>query len=127
MEANDFNLYQMNRAQIVDYYIQKIDNKEFDIYQLKKELKEKNIEDQEIKVIAKLIDNEIQRRLSLKSNKKKAVSLIYIGLILTFIGAFITVATYTNIIEMQNNYLIVYGPFFTGLSILFIGIAKSKK
>ena len=75
MEANDFNLYQMNRAQIVDYYIQKIDNKEFDIYQLKKELKEKNIEDQEIKVIAKLIDNEIQRRLLLKFNKKKLSAL----------------------------------------------------
>ena len=75
MEANDFNLYEMNRAQIVDYYIQKIDNKEFDIYQLKKELKEKNIEDQEIKVIAKLIDNEIQRRLLLKFNKKKLSAL----------------------------------------------------
>jgi len=43
------------------------------------------------------------------------------GAVLTFIGVGITLGTYTGLIDMGDSFLIVYGPFFGGISILFAG------
>ncbi len=117
----------MDRAKIVDYYIQKIENKDFEIYQVREELTKNNFEEEEIKIIVRLVDNEVQRRLRVKSGDSRSNELILIGSILTAFGAGITLATYTGIIDMGNSFLITYGPFLGGLSILFGGFAKKKK
>lgn len=116
----------MDRAKIVDYYIQKIENKEFEIYQVREELTKNNFEEEEIRIIVRLVDNELQRRLHTKSNDSSSNELIWIGTILTIVGAGITIATYTGIIDMGNSFLITYGPFLGGLSILMGGIARKK-
>lgn len=117
----------MDRAKIVDYYIQKIENKDFEIYQVREELTKNNFEEEEIKIIVRLVDNELQRRLRTKASDSNSNELIWIGATLTAIGAGVTIATYTGIIDMGNSFLITYGPFLGGLSILLGGFAKKKK
>ena len=117
----------MDRAKIVDYYTQKIEDKDFEIYQVRQELEKHNFEEEEIKVIVRLVDNQLQRRLQDRSSNSKSNELIWIGAALTAVGALITIGTYTGIIDMGNSFLIVYGPFIGGISILLGGIAKRRK
>lgn len=117
----------MSRAKIIDHYLQKINEEGFDVYQIRKELEKNNVADEEIKIIVKLVDNEVQRGLKRKMESDSVKPVILIGLILTTIGAGITIATYTGIIDMGNSFLIVYGPLFVGLSILVGGLAKQRK
>ncbi len=116
----------MSRAKIVDYYIQKLDNKDFEIYDVRKELEKNNVGEEEIKVIVRLVDNELQRHLRTKTNNDRSNDWVWIGSILTVVGAGVTIATYTGIINMGNSFLIVYGPFLGGLSILLGGIARRR-
>jgi hypothetical protein len=117
----------MSRAKVIDHYLKKINDEGFDVYQIRKELEKNEVDDEEIKIIVKLVDNELQRNLKRKRESNSVKPAILMGLILMVIGAGITIATYTGIIDMGNSFLIVYGPFFGGLSILFGGLAKRKK
>lgn len=116
----------MSRAKVIDHYIKKINVEGFDVYQIRKELEKNGLEEEEIKIIVRLVDNELQRSLKRKQESDRVKPAILIGLILTIVGAGITIATYTGIIDMGSSYLIVYGPFFGGLSILIGGIARRK-
>ncbi len=116
----------MSRARIIDHYLKKINDEGFDVYQIRKELEKNEVDEEEIKIIVRLVDNELQRELTRKMDSNRTKPAILIGLILTTIGAGITIATYTGIIDMGNSFLIVYGPFFGGLSILVGGLAKRK-
>jgi hypothetical protein len=116
-----------DRAKIIDYYFQRINNKDFEISEVRRDLEKNNYDEDEIRIIVKLVDNELQRRNLLYTNNRKANDLIYIGGTVTMIGIIITVGTYTGLIEMGNSFLIVYGPFFGGLSILLTGLAKRQR
>jgi hypothetical protein len=116
----------MSRAKLIDYYLEKSLTDDFQIDQIRKELEAKNIEDEEIKVIVRLVDNEMQKKALTKSSNQKSNELVYIGLALTIIGVGITVGTYTGLINTGNSFIIAYGPFFAGVSILLTGLAKSN-
>ena len=117
----------MSRAKIIDHYLRKIQEENFDVYQVRKELEKSNVDEEEIKIIVRLVDNEVQRGATRKSKNESATPLIQIGIFLTVIGAGITIATYTGIIDMGNQFLVVYGPFLGGISLLVTGLAKRKK
>ncbi|PWJ33505.1 hypothetical protein [Sediminitomix flava] len=114
----------MNKSQLVDYYIDKSQHPDFQLNEVRKDLQVKNIPEEDIKVIVRLVDNEVQKRALTQSSSKKGNEIMIAGGVLTFIGAGITIGTYTGIINMGNSFLIVYGPFFTGISMLFTGLAK---
>lgn len=116
----------MNRAQIVDYFFSKLDDKDFTISQVRQELENKNWDEEEIKVVVQLVDRELQGRLLAKSENSKSSDLVWIGSILTAIGAGITIGTYIGLINMGDHYLITYGPFLGGVSILFSGLAANR-
>jgi hypothetical protein len=116
----------MDRVKIVNYFIDKIEDKNFEIHQVRQELEKNNLDEEEIRIIVRLVDNELQRRLLLNTENKRSNDLIWIGLILTAIGMGITIGTYTGIINMGDHFLITYGPFLGGLSILFGGLARSR-
>ena len=117
----------MSRAKLVDYYIRKSYEEGFEIDQIRKELAANNIEEDEIKVIVRLVDNELQNRDLSKSSNKKSSELVGVGAVLTLVGAFITIGTLIGFIPMGDSFLLVYGPFFGGLSILLAGLAQRKK
>ncbi|MCU0382828.1 MAG: hypothetical protein MUF68_02065 [Cyclobacteriaceae bacterium] len=118
---------QPDRAKIVDFYLAKIGQKDFDILQVRKELEKNNIDEEEIKVIVKLVDNEMQRRLIHQENDADNNHVIWVGGILTAIGLFITVGTYIGFIDMGNSFVFAYGPLFTGAAILLGGLAYKRK
>ena len=114
----------MNEENLVKYYLERSENKDFQINQIRKELEPKGVSDEEIRIIVRIVDNAVQRRELNQSSNLKANEIAIAGGVLTLIGAGITVATYTGIIDMGNSFLIVYGPFFGGLSLLIMGLAK---
>ena len=116
----------MSRAQLVDYYIEKSKEQGFEIDQIRKELEDRNIPDDEIKAIVRLVDNQLQNDLLIKSNNSKSNELFWAGLVITIIGAAITIGTYTGMINMGDSFLFVYGPFFGGLSLMFGGWARKR-
>lgn len=116
----------MTRAQIVDYYIEKSRNEGFELDQIRKDLQTRNIPEEEIRAIVRLVDSEIQRELLTKSSNSKSNEILWAGVALTIIGAGITIGTYTGLIAMGDSFLIVHGPFFAGLSLVAGGLAKKK-
>ena len=116
----------MSRAKLVDYYVEKSMEEGFEIDQIRKELEDRKIPDEEIKSIVRLVDNHMQNDLLIKSHNSKSNELFWAGLALTIIGAAITIGTYTGAINMGDSFLFVYGPLFGGLSLMFGGWAKKR-
>jgi len=117
----------MSRSGMVDYYLEKSKNPEFQIDQIRKELEENNVPEEEIRVIVRLVDNDIQKRALVGESNSKSSEIMIAGIILTIVGSGITLGTYTGLIDMGNSFLIVYGPFFAGLSMYFAGLAQRRK
>jgi hypothetical protein len=116
----------MDRAKIVDHYLGRVNDKDFSIFDVRRELEKNNVDEQEIKVIVRLVDNELQRRIVSKSALVKSREIMWFGGVITTVGLILTLGTYTGIIEMGNHFLLAYGPILGGLSILFYGMSRKK-
>lgn len=130
MEQNTIHLPAVDatdRAKVVDFYLQRAGHKGFDISTVRSDLERHNVNEEEIRIIVRLVDNEHQQRLLKAADQKRANDLVYTGGVITLIGASITIATYTGLINMGDSFLIVYGPFLAGLSVMVSGVAKRKK
>lgn len=117
----------MSRAKIIDYYIEKSEEPDFQIDQIRKELESKDVPDEEIRIIVQLVDSAIQNKVLTKTSNNVSKEIIVAGLVLTLVGAGITIGTYTGLINMGDSFLIVYGPFFAGLAMTFGGLAQRRK
>ncbi|KYG75074.1 hypothetical protein EV198_0394 [Roseivirga ehrenbergii] len=116
----------MSRAKLIDYYIEKSQSPDFQIDQIRKELEPNNIPEEDIRAIVKLVDNHILNSAFTKNSKNRSTELIIAGAILALLGVGVTIATYTGLINLGDNFLVVYGPFFGGVSMLFGGLAQRK-
>ncbi|WP_420387404.1 hypothetical protein [Roseivirga sp.] len=115
----------MSRAKLIDHYLEQARQPDFEIDQIRKELDGK-VPEEDIRAIVRVIDSSLQTNAFKKTNNGKASELVIAGLILTLVGAGITVGTYTGLINMGDSFLIVYGPFFGGLSLLITGMTQRK-
>lgn len=113
-----------DRTKIVTYYLEKLDDPNFEIAQVRADLERNNFDEEEIRVIVQLVDNELQRRVLNAARSSGAVEWVWVGAVLTILGAGFTIATYVGIIDMGDSFMIVYGPFLGGLAILFAGLAR---
>lgn len=116
----------MSRAKIIDYYLEKSQREGFELDEIWRDLTKNNVDEEEIRIIVRLVDNEMQRRMFHNSDGKQSNNLIWIGLILTVVGASITIGTFTGLLNTGRSFILAYGPFLVGLSILARGIAKKK-
>jgi len=116
----------MSRAKLVDYYLNKMDD-DFRISQVREDLERNHFDEEEIKIIVRLVDNALQRKLADKENNRKATELMVMGAVIAIVGAGITIGTYMAWIDMGNSYVILYGPFVGGLSLFAAGWAKRKR
>ncbi|MEQ9304280.1 MAG: hypothetical protein RJQ14_10225 [Marinoscillum sp.] len=116
----------MSRAKLIDYYIAESRNPNFQIDQIRKDLEKKGIADKEIKVIVRLVDNAIQNAALHKTTRNRSNELLIAGGVLTLIGAGITVGTYTGLINMGDSFLVVYGPFLGGASMVLGGLTRKR-
>jgi hypothetical protein len=116
----------VSRAKLIDYYLDKLSQPGFEFHQIRQELEANNVDEEEIKIIVRLVDNEVQRKLATRNASAGANQIIVTGAVISAIGALVTVGTYTGIINTGNYFIIAYGPFFAGLSILVAGLARRR-
>ena len=115
------------RNRVVAFYLKKLEEKNFDISQVRRDLEKENYDENEIKVIVKLVDNEIQRKLFESANNSKLTDLIKLGVVLTLIGSAITIGTFLGLVSMGDSFLIAYGPIVAGVSLIVSGWAGKKR
>lgn len=104
------------------YYSEKKQGKNYS--NIRKELQNKNINSDAISYIIKKIDNMILEDEQIKLKKQKAWEIIGAGIVFSIAGLGITIGSFTGVINTSNSILIVYGPVFSGLSVLYFGIKK---
>lgn len=85
------------------------------------------MDDEEIGLIVRVVDNEIQRRLNLNEENKKAAILIWFGGAICGLGLLVTIGTYTGLINTGRSFIIAFGPILGGLSLLLFGVATRRK
>lgn len=117
----------MDRKQTIAYYIQKLSNKNFQIYDVRLELEQLKVPEEEIKIVVRTLDDELQKQLLNKNQRDSASDFIKIGIIFMIIGAAITTATWARIINTGGTFVLAYGPLIAGLSMVLVGLAKRKK
>jgi hypothetical protein len=117
----------MDRKQTIHYYIQRLSDKNFQIYDVRRELEHQKVPEEEIKIIVRAVDDELQNRLLNKNQSDSTTNFIRIGIILMVIGVVITVASLARVIDTGGKFVLAYGPFIGGLSIILVGLIKRKK
>ena len=53
----------VDRKQRIDHYIQRLSDKNFEIYDVRRELEQQKVDEEEIKIIVRAVDAELQARL----------------------------------------------------------------
>lgn len=109
------------KEEIINYYLQRLDEKDFEISQVRRDLEKRNVEPEEITSIVQIVDNELQRYIKYKSKKTKGNKMTWAGVFLMTAGVGITFLTYNGIIDLGNRFILSYGPFLGGLSLIFLG------
>lgn len=117
----------MDRQQRIDFYINKLSEKGFEIYHVRRELEAQNVDEQEIKAIVRAVDEELQKRLVLNAEKDHAASFTRYGIVLTAIGGVLLALSATKIIYFGENIYIGYVPFFIGLGMIVVGLLRKRK
>ena len=91
---------------------------------LRKEMEERGLNEEQIKVVIRSIDNKILQGAVSEAKGKWANQIIYIGFFLALIGILITYGTYTNIINTGNYFILSFGPILSGVGLILFGMAK---
>lgn len=63
----------------MDFYLEKSKEPNFELDQVRKELEKNDIADEEIKIIVKLVDSELQKRALIGSTNSKSNELMIAG------------------------------------------------
>ncbi|GEM_PF-2931035 len=109
---------------IVNYYLQK-KREGMDYTQIRKELKEQEFEEAEIKNIVQDIDDKILQEEFEKTSKNTSAIMQTGGWVFTIIGLIFIIGRYTSLTPVDNN-LLTYGFLLIGLILLFYGYIKTK-
>lgn len=115
------------RAQLIDTYFEKIQNKEIDFSQMRPALQDMGVEDNEIGIIVKQVDKQLQQAAINKASHSTGRNLFYGGLAFAAIGLIITIGTFFNLIDSGSVYIIAYGPVISGSAIAAAGYSKMNR
>ncbi len=116
----------MDRKQTIDYYIQRLSDKNFQIYDVRRELEQQKVAEEEIRIIVRAVDDELQHRLQHGNPGETASQFIRIGIILVIVGVVLTTLALSGILKMGRLLILAYSPFFIGLSMILVGFLKRK-
>ena len=113
----DFNLNELS-----DYYFdKKVEGMDFS--EIRKELKVKGLDDADIKIVVRDIDNKLLSGIRKKQDRSSTNASMVLGICLVVGGVIVTIGTYTGWINMGDYFILAYGPILGGLSM----IAVSKR
>ncbi|MCT4601890.1 MAG: hypothetical protein N4A59_03145, partial [Marinifilum sp.] len=110
---------------LVDFYhAKKIEGMDFS--QIRKEMKDKNIDESTIKSVVREIDNKILSGDVKKAGKLKARELRLIGWALMIIGGTATLGTYLQWFDLKGYHIVAYGPVIVGY-LLIVAARRAQK
>ncbi len=95
--------------------------------EIRKELEDVDLPEDKINKIIRSIDERIQEE-HLNRGRKLSLSnygLFYVGLALLVGGLIIILGKYAGLIDTGNSYLITYGPFLVGFTIVYLSKRRS--
>src|SRR5688572_31547506 len=81
-QSNPLFRIAMDRKERIDHYLQRLSEKNFEIYDVRRELEQQNVDEEEIKIIVRAVDDELQARLLTSSHQDSSSMFIRIGIIL---------------------------------------------
>ncbi|MFT5749896.1 MAG: hypothetical protein ACI93S_001169 [Ancylomarina sp.] len=111
--------------ELVDYYFEK-KKSGMDFSEIRKELKTKDLNDNEIKNIIKAVDAKALEHAQ-TSGKMKPKDLRLIGYALMLIGGALTFAVYFKILVMGKFLFAAYGPVIIGYILVVMARRQQKK
>jgi hypothetical protein len=117
----------MDTKQRIDHYIQRLSDKNFEIYDVRRELEQQKVDEEEIKIIVRAVDAELQARLLRTTIPDSTTLFIRMGIILILIGLALGLAIVVGIVNAGVFFMFAYGSFFCGISMLLVGMFKRKK
>ena len=118
----------MDKTQkIVEYFLEKLNEKNFDLSDVRKALEKENYPEEEIRSVVKMLDNELHRQAFDKVNQSSRINLMGLGLVLVGIGLVVTVGTFTGLIPSGNSFILAYGPILGGISISVSAYLSKKR
>ncbi len=115
-----------NNAELYDRYLV-LKQEGMSFGEIRSRLASEGVADEDIRVIVRLIDNQILRGEVTKSRNRKARELIGVGLVISVVGIFVTVGTYLGYINTGNSYLVAYGPVLGGAAIAAGGWSQHRR
>jgi hypothetical protein len=110
---------------LVDYYhTQKINGKDFSL--IRKEMKDKGIDENTIKSVVREIDNKILSGEVKKPGKLKAREMRLIGWVLMIIGGVATLGSYFHWFDIKGYHILAYGPVIAGY-LMIVAARRAQK
>lgn len=100
-----------SKPDIIEPYLKKLDEKNFDLSHVRKALEEEHYPEEEIKAIIKILDNELQQRAFEKLNNATRFNLMGLGLTLTGIGILVTFGTFLALFPVETRLYLLMDPF----------------
>lgn len=110
------------RSKIVNFYLEKVSEKGFEISDVRKDLERNNFEEEEIRMIVRLVDEEMQAQLLTAANTNRATTLIYAGVVTILIGLVFVIGPSLRV----QSRVIDYSILVMGTGLLFTGLAKRQ-
>jgi hypothetical protein len=113
----------MTNPELVSYYVHKVQTGEITFDRVRQELVQRGVDEHDIKVIVRLVDDQLQSQILSRSNGGSFNSLILIGIVVAAIGLIFTIASLAGLFSSGSSYVVViaYGPIFAGLAMIFVG------
>lgn len=110
-----------SRAEKINQYQDTVLSGELELSALREKLETEDIGDEEVAIIVRYMSNQLLRAEEKKAARVKGKNMMQGGFLLAIAGLFFTLATYIGWIDLGKYYLVVYGPFFVGLLLVFRG------
>ncbi len=114
-----------NRAKTIDYFVTEIMAGNLEFSDVRKKLSAKGVDEEEIKVIARVVDSELRNTALIKARDSQGKALFYGGLILSVLGGIILILALTGSI-MTNRIVVLFGPVIAGITLTSIGKSQMK-
>jgi hypothetical protein len=113
----------MTNPELVSDYVHKVQTGQITFDRVRQELVQRGVDEQDIKVIVRLVDDELQSQLLSRSNVGSFNNLIVIGIVVAAIGLIFTIASLAGLFASGSSFVVIiaYGPILAGLAMIFAG------
>lgn len=95
--------------------------------EIRNELTQRGVDEEGVRIVIRSIDNKILSGEYSKTANSKKSAFFWIGLVVFLLGLFLTLGTYTGVINTGNSYIVAFGPLLGGLFLMSSGTIRSKK